>query len=156
MRAEKPRREDARAGGNTSRRQEGRNDQPKASCRRERFPPKADSERSGTFRRTAETRAGAGIEAGVLPNGKTEAESARGRRTRPRAPWGGTSRAARQRREVSHDLDNDGLSLVVLSSGVQEGRPFFFSVHSGPNPPRAGELDAETRRGIPATGDATR
>jgi len=32
-------------------------------------------------------------------------------------------RAARQRREVSLDLDTDGLSLVILSSGVQEGRP---------------------------------
>ena len=50
------------------------------------LPPRAlaapaASERSGTFRRSAETRAGAVIEAGVLPDGKTEAESAWGRRT---------------------------------------------------------------------------
>jgi len=125
------------------------------------MPPRAlaapaASERSGTFRQTAETRAGAGIEAGVLPKGKTEAESAQGRRTRARAPWGGTSRAARQRREVSHDLDNDGLTLVILSSGVQEGRPFFISWHFGLNLPRFGKLDAQTRRDISATGDATR
>jgi hypothetical protein len=93
------------------------------------MPPRAlaapaASERSGTFRQAAETRVGAGIEAGVLPKGKTEAESARGRRTR--APWGGTSRAARQRREVSDDLDNARLPLVILSSGVQEGRPFHI------------------------------
>ncbi len=76
--------------------------------------------------------------------------------TPPAARFLRTFRAARQRREVSRDLDTDGLSLVVLSSGVQEGRPFFISWHFGPNPPRAGELDAETRRGISATGDATR
>ena len=39
---------------------------------------------------------------------------------------------------------------------ISPPRPFFFSVHFGPNPPRAGELDAETRRGISATGDAKR
>ncbi len=50
----------------------------------------------------------------------------------------------------------DGLPLVILSSGVQERRPFFISWHFGPNPPRAGELDAETRGGISATGDAMR
>ena len=45
------------------------------------LPPRAlaapaASERSGMFRRSAETRAGAVIEAGVLPDGKTEAELA--------------------------------------------------------------------------------
>ena len=76
--------------------------------------------------------------------------------TPPAARFLRTFRAARQRREVSDDLDTDRLSLVILSSGVQEGRPFFISWHFGPNPPRAGELDAETRRGISATGDAMR
>ena len=45
--------------------------------------------------------------------------------TPPAARFLRTFRAARQRREVSRDLDTDGLSLVVLSSGVQEGRPAF-------------------------------
>jgi len=54
------------------------------------------------------------------------------------------------------DVDKDRLSLVVLSSGVQEGRPFFCPWHFGPNLPRFGKLDAQTRRGIPATGDAKR
>ena len=42
----------------------------------------------------------------------------------------GVSRAARQRREVtsrSHGIDKDRLLLVILSSGVQEGQPFFIS-----------------------------
>ena len=59
-------------------------------------------------------------------------------------------------RYPTYDMDKDRLPLVILSSGVQEGRPFYISWHFGPNPPRAGELDAETRRGISATGDATR
>ena len=132
----------------------------------------------------AETRAGGGIEAGVLPDGKTEAESAwgrapvarrgcavaagrvgrrgagapsRGERPERRVPEAERSTLRdRQRREVSRNLDTDGLPLVVRSSGVQEGRPFFFSVHSGPSLPRFGELDAQTRREISATGDATR
>ena len=52
------------------------------------------------------------------------ARALRGRRSRNGGRAGGTSRAARQRREVSRDLDTDGLSLVILSCGVQEGRPF--------------------------------
>jgi hypothetical protein len=35
-----------------------------------------------------------------------------------------STRWARQRRQVYRDLANDGLALVILSSGVQEGRPF--------------------------------
>gem|GEM_PF-6333906 len=46
--------------------------------------------------------------------------------TPPAARFLRTFRAARQRREVSDDLDTDRLSLVILSSGVQEGRPFLF------------------------------
>ena len=49
--------------------------------------------------------------------------------TPPAARFLRTFRAARQRREVSHDLDNDGLPLVILSSGVQEGRPSSRTVH---------------------------
>ena len=92
---------------------------------------------------------------GVLPDGKTtrqRATGAEGRRgvgapsrgqgrcskrvtpslSRRRAACGGVSRAARQRREVtsrssrSHSIDKDRLLLVILSSGVQEGRPFFL------------------------------
>ena len=65
-------------------------------------------------------------------------------------------RVSAARYPVTNYLDTDGLSLVVLSCGVQEGRPFFFSRHFCPNLPRFGKLDAQTRRGIPATGDAKR
>ena len=97
------------------------------------MPPRARaapaaSERSGMFRRMPKHgRGGAGIEAGVLPNGKTEAESARAAR-RGSAEPGGASRAARQRREVEtlHPWTRSAL-LVTKYGGfneVQETPPF--------------------------------
>ena len=78
------------------------------------LPPRAlaapaASERSGTFRRSAETRAGAVIEAGVLPDGKTEAEfatpkawTAWGRRTGGEAFCRMAKRRDRVRRGAVH------------------------------------------------------
>jgi len=100
---------DARAGGNTSRRQEGRNDG-RRLCAAASACRSCGQRAKRHVSAKAETWAGVVSEAGVSPKGETEAESARAARRGHRA--GGSKnrdasggavlavvRAARQRRE---------------------------------------------------------